>query len=64
MKFELDTFNRNVPDEDLIQDVQNVAHKIGRNTVTISEYEQFGSIIRPLYKGVFGHGLPYSKRLD
>lgn len=42
MKFELDTWNHNVSDDDLIQDIKDVANKIGRNTVTISEYEEFG----------------------
>jgi hypothetical protein len=42
MKFELNSYNRNVPDEELIKDVKDVARKTGRNTVTMEEYEQFG----------------------
>jgi len=42
MKFTLKSYNRNVPDEDLINDVVAVSRKIGRNTVTIAEYEQYG----------------------
>jgi hypothetical protein len=42
MKFELNSYNRNVPDEELIEDVKDVARKTGRNTVTMEEYEQFG----------------------
>lgn len=41
MKFTLKSYNRNVPDEDLINDVVAVSRKIGRNTVTIAEYEQY-----------------------
>src|SRR3990170_916989 len=40
MKFTLKSYNRNVPDEDLINDVIAVSKKTGRNTVTIAEYEQ------------------------
>jgi hypothetical protein len=42
MKFTLQTYNRNVSDDDLIRDLIDVSIKTGRNTVTISEYEQFG----------------------
>lgn len=42
MKFTLKPFNRNVPDEELINDVIAVSKKTGRNTVTIAEYEQHG----------------------
>jgi hypothetical protein len=41
MKFELELRDRNIPDDDLIQDVKDVAKKTGRNTVTIAEYERF-----------------------
>ena len=42
MKFELELRKRNIPNDDLIQDVKEVAKKIGRNTVTMAEYECFG----------------------
>lgn len=42
MKFQLETYHRNVSNEDLIQDVQQVAKKSGKHTVTIAEYEQLG----------------------
>lgn len=42
MKFQLETYHRNVSDEDLIQDVKQVANKTGRHTVTIAAYEQYG----------------------
>ena len=40
MKFQLETYHRNVSNEDLIQDVRQVANKSGKHTVTIAEYEQ------------------------
>jgi hypothetical protein len=42
MKFKLETYHRNTPDEELIADIQNVALKIKKNTVTTSEYEEHG----------------------
>ncbi len=42
MKFTLKSYNRNVPDEKLLNDVLAVSKKTGRNTVTIAEYEQYG----------------------
>jgi len=42
MKFTLKSYNRNVPDEELLNDVIAVSKMTGRNTVTIAEYEQHG----------------------
>lgn len=42
MKFKLKSYNRNTPDEDLINDVIVVSKKTGRSTVTIAEYEEHG----------------------
>jgi 5-methylcytosine-specific restriction endonuclease McrA len=42
MKFELTKFNLNVPDKELIEDIITVAKKIERDTLTTSEYEQYG----------------------
>ncbi len=42
MKFELEPRHRDVPDEDLIQDVKEVAKRTGKDTVTIADYERLG----------------------
>ena len=42
MKFQLETYNRNIPDEELITDIQSVAKKLNRKTVTIAEYDKNG----------------------
>lgn len=42
MKFKLEPYNRNTPSEQLIEDIRNVAKKIDKETVTISEYEKYG----------------------
>ena len=43
MKFKLKHYNRNTPDDDLINDLIDVSNKTGRGTVTIAEYEAHGS---------------------
>jgi len=42
MKFTLNSYSRNVPDEELLNDVIAVSGKTGRGTVTIAEYEKYG----------------------
>jgi hypothetical protein len=42
MKFNLEPYHRNTPPEELIEDIRNVAKKLNKNTVTMSEYEQYG----------------------
>jgi len=42
MKFQLETHHRNTPDEDLIDDLIRVAKELGKNKVTIDEYNERG----------------------
>jgi hypothetical protein len=42
MKFELDPHNRDVPDDVLIQDIVEIAQRLGRDTVTVQECEKYG----------------------
>ena len=42
MNFELSVYHRNTPDEDLLNDVKSVANKLGKNTITMEEYEKNG----------------------
>jgi hypothetical protein len=42
MKFKLERYHRNTPDEELINDVIVVSKNTGRHTVTIAEYEEHG----------------------
>jgi hypothetical protein len=42
MKFELETYNRNTSDQELLDDLTRVAKKIGKNKVTINEYNERG----------------------
>ncbi|SHG56422.1 HNH endonuclease [Fibrobacter sp. UWH9] len=41
--FVLSDYKRNTPDEDLIADVKKVAIQLEKNTVTIAEYELYGT---------------------
>jgi len=42
MKFELDNYNRNTPDETLIADLKRVANDLGKSP-TIDEYNERGT---------------------
>lgn len=42
MKFELKEYHRNISKDDLIMDLQHVAKKLNKNTVTIDDYETYG----------------------
>ena len=42
MKFELNDYHRNISDQELIQDVQDVAKSLGKDTLTGSEYSLHG----------------------
>ena len=42
MKFKLEEYHRNTPDEILLADIKIVSKKLNKNTVTIREYNQFG----------------------
>jgi hypothetical protein len=43
MKFELEPYNRNTPDEKLISDVKRVASELNKDSVTIDKYKERGS---------------------
>ena len=44
MPFELDTYHWNVPDSQLIADMQRVASKVGKESITRAEQNEYGSI--------------------
>jgi predicted restriction endonuclease len=43
MKFELDTYNRNSSDKDLLDDLIRVAKELGKNKVIVEEYNERGN---------------------
>lgn len=42
MKFELNDYNRNISDKELIDDVKRVACSLGKDSITTDEYDQHG----------------------
>ncbi len=42
MKFELKTYNRNITNEDLLNDLKKVAKELGKETIIIEEYNKKG----------------------
>ena len=42
MKFELEPYNRNKPDEELIDDLKRVAKELDKDKITREEYTKFG----------------------
>jgi len=43
MKFELEPYRRNIPDETFLEDLRKVAHYLRKNSVTMEEYKQYGA---------------------
>lgn len=54
MKFELNEYHRNVPDEELIADVKRVAAKLGKDTLTGKEYSLHGKYHHSTFHTRFG----------
>jgi len=42
MKFELEDYHRNIPDDELIADLKRVASMLKKDSVTIDEYNDHG----------------------
>jgi hypothetical protein len=54
MEFKLETYHRNTPDIELLKDIQDVALKLRKNTVTISDYEEHGKFHPSTLQRKFG----------
>ncbi len=61
MKFELKTYNRNTPDQELLDDLKNVALRLGREKITRSEYDGNGKFSSGTFERRFGN---WSKSLE
>lgn len=57
MKYELEPYNRNVPDEELLADLSRVAKELGKNRVTIDEYNERGRFHATTLTRVLDRGL-------
>ena len=54
MKFQLEPHHRNVPDKELLKDLLRVANEIGKNKVTIDEYNERGKYHNCTFNRRFG----------
>lgn len=54
MKFELNSYNRNMTDEELLDDLKKVAIKLGSNKIVIHEYEEYGKYSNATFSSRFG----------
>lgn len=54
MKFELNDYHRNIPDEDLIKDVVRVTRLLNKKTLTKKEYNSYGKFYSSTYLRRFG----------
>ena len=54
MKFELDDYHRNTPEDALIEDLKTVAAKLGKKSVTHDEYNDNGRYSSSTYVRRFG----------
>jgi hypothetical protein len=54
MKFKLKPYHRDTPSEELIEDIRNVAKKLNKNTITMSEYEKYGKFHPSTLRRRFG----------
>ena len=72
MKFELNEYHRNAPDEDLIADLKRVAQELRKDAITMDEYDERGKYcsetLRKKFKGWFNAlgkaGLQKTKNLN
>lgn len=54
MKFELNTYHRNTPDQELLDDLKKVADQIGMDKVTVVQYDQKGKFNSSTLSDRFG----------
>ncbi len=54
MEFKLNDYHRNVPDAELIRDLQRVSTELGKSAITIEEYKERGKYSRDIISRRFG----------
>ena len=54
MKYELNIYHRNTPDEELLDDLKKVADQIGMDKVTREQYDQKGKFHSGTFTNRFG----------
>ncbi len=64
MKFELSPNNRNLSDEELLSDVNKVAKQLGKDSVTLEEYNEKGRVHSTTLTRRFGSWFDVLERAD
>lgn len=54
MKFQLEPYNRNVPDETLLDELKRVANELGEPTVTIDQFNEHAKFHSTTLSRCFG----------
>lgn len=54
MKFKLEEYNRNVPEEELLSDLRMVSKKLNKESLRTSEYNEYGRFSISLFQRRFG----------
>ena len=55
MKYELNTFHRNIPEQELLDNLLRVSVRLKTNTLTTAEYNEFGEFHFATYQRRFGN---------
>ena len=63
MKFQLESHHRNIANQELIDDLIRVAKELGKDKVTIDQYNEKGRFIIQLLVVGLAHGSRRSKKL-
>ena len=58
MEFKLNKYNKNISDEDLLNDLIRVAKSLKKDSVTINEYIELGKFSYGSVRYHFGSGVP------
>lgn len=64
MRFELESHHRNVPDDELLDDLKNVATELDKSSVTIEEYNERGKFHATTLTRRFGSWFAALERAD
>ncbi len=54
MKFELNSYHRNTPEDELLDDLKTVAKRLNKGSLTIEEYNKYGKFHNTTYSNRFG----------
>jgi hypothetical protein len=57
MRYELDSFHRNTPDQDFLDDLKRVANELGTDTVSMRKYDDLGRFAASSLRRRFGSWL-------